>query len=277
MRRISLYACFIISLGFFSCRSNNMRIDNSLGTYFADNHVKGCFALFDNGTGKITVYDRDRYFDSVYTPASTFKIVNSLIGLQEGKISSDTMTIAWDGVVRPVESWNKDLNMKEAFRVSAVPYYQEVARRIGKARMQFWLDSMGYAQKNGRTEITGPIDSFWLNGAVKVTPDEQLGLVKLLYFDNLPFFHTYQQSVKDAMLQEDKSSYQLSYKTGWTGWVEKEQRHIGWVVGWIVENKHPYFFVLNIESPQRDTDMPTLRLQMLKDLLRHLGFFEGKM
>lgn len=276
MGRFSFLLISVITL-LYSCRPNNVKVDTSLQQYFTDNQVKGVFAIFDNGTGKITVSDRDRYFDSAYVPASTFKIVNSLIGLQEGKISSDTMTIPWDGVVRNRPEINKDLTMIEAFRVSSLPYYQEVARRIGQKRMQFWLDSIGYGQRYGKPRLTGPIDSFWLNGVVKVTPDEQLGLVKMLYFNQLPFFHVYQESVKKAMLFEDNTNYQLSYKTGWSFWDEKENRHIAWITGWIVENKHPYFFVQMIESSNRDQDLPSVRMKILKDILKKLGFLEGKM
>jgi len=161
--------------------------------------------------------------------------------------------------------------MYEAFRVSSVYYYQEVARRIGKDTMQFWLDSLGYGTK----KIKGAVDSFWLNNTLKVTPDEQLGLVKRLYFDQLPFFKSYQEVVKRAMLFEENTNYRLGYKTGW-GFRENGNA-IGWVVGWIEENKHPYFFVLNIESPDKDFDMWTIRMKMLKDILKHLGFMEGKM
>jgi len=270
-------ALILIVFSVTGCRISAIKTDNSLEKYFKENGVTGCFALFNNGTGKITVYNRDRYFDSTYLPASTFKIVNTLIGLQTGVISSDTMLIKWDGVKRPFESWNKDLTMTEAFRVSSVPYYQEVARRIGRDTMQFWLDSMGYAQKHGRTELKGAIDSFWLNGELKVTPDEQLGMIKMLYFKQLPFFPVHQETVKSLMLAEDKPNYRLSYKTGWGFWEPKEKRHIGWVLGWIEENNHPYFFVLNIESFKENFDMAGVRQKILKDILKHLGFFEGKM
>jgi beta-lactamase class D len=199
-----------VCMVFFSCSLNNVTIDNSLGNYFTQNKVEGCFALFNNGTGQFTVYNLKRYRDSLFLPASTFKIVNSLIGLQTGKISSDSMVIKWDGVVRPIPEWNKDLNMYQAFRVSAVPYYQEVARRIGKDTMQFWLDSLSYGTK----KIIGPVDSFWLNNTLKIRPDEELGLVKRLYFNQLPFYHYNQEIVKRAMLFEDKPAYKLSYKTG---------------------------------------------------------------
>ena len=163
-----------------SCSQNNVKQDKNLKKYFDENKVEGCFALMDNGTGKFTVHNLGRYRDSSYLPASTFKIVNSLIGLQTGKISSDSMVIKWDGVKRRVEEWNRDLTMYDAFRVSAVNYYQEVARRIGKDTMQLWLDSLRYGTK----KITSTIDSFWLDNSLKISPDEELGLVKRLYFDH---------------------------------------------------------------------------------------------
>lgn len=269
--RLNGFCIIIISFLFFSCGQNNVKVDKSLAKYFTENKVDGCFALMDNGTGKFTVHNLPRYRDSAYLPASTFKIVNSLIGLQTGKIANDSMVIKWDGIERRISDWNKDLTMYEAFRVSAVPYYQEVARRIGRDTMQFWLDSLGYGTK----KITSPIDSFWLDNSLKIKPDEQLGLVKRLYFDQLPFFKSYQEMVKRAMLFESNTNYRLGYKTGW-GFTEKGD-NIGWVVGWIEENNHPYFFVLNIQSPDKDFDMWNVRMKMLKDILKELGFLEGKM
>jgi len=87
-----LYGLFLL-IFFQSCSQNNVKQDKNLKKYFEENKVEGCFALMDNGTGRFTVYNLGRYRDSAYTPASTFKIVNSLIGLQTGKISSDSESI----------------------------------------------------------------------------------------------------------------------------------------------------------------------------------------
>jgi beta-lactamase class D len=263
--------CLLVLACLNACSPNNVKIDNSLKSFFDENHVNGTFAMFNNGTGEFTVFNLKRYRDSAFLPASTFKIVNSLIGLQTGKITNDSMVIKWDGVERPVKEWNKDLSMYEAFRVSAVPYYQEVARRIGKDTMQFWLDSISYGTK----KITTKIDTFWLDNSLKITPDEEMGLVKRLYFHQLPFFDTYEDIVKRAMLFEDNSNYKLSYKTGWG---QNEKGHqLAWIVGWIEENKHPYFFVLNFESVDASADIPAIRMKILKGILKQLGFMEGKM
>ncbi len=253
------------------CAPNNVTVDNSIGDLFKKAGAAGCFALLDNGTGEFTVYNLPRYRDSAFLPASTFKIVNALIGLQTGVISSDSMVIKWDGITRAVPAWNQDLNMYDAFRISAVPYFQEVARRIGRDTMQRWLDSLSYGTK----EITTRVDTFWLDRSLKIKSDEQLGLVKQLYFNQLPFFKINQEAVKRAMTVEENSAYTLAYKTGFSPWHNAQQPAIGWVVGWIVENKHPYFFVLNMQSANPAYPMAERRLPLLKSILKKFRFMQG--
>lgn len=264
---------FIVFLSVFfleSCSVNKAKIDESLKKYFDAKNVDGGFTMLNNTDGKITVYNMK--LDTMrFTPASTFKIVNSLIGLQTGVITDENMVIKWDGIRRPDMEWNKDLTLKEAFIVSAVPYFQEVARRVGKDTMQQWINAVEYGNKN----IGGSLDSFWLNNQLKISPDEQLGLMKKLYFDQLPFRKSVQQTVRSMMLREDNTAYKLSYKTGWG--FDESKNSIGWLTGWIEENRHVYFFSTLIVSGDTSIDMKSVRLNVTKDILKHMGFFEGKM
>src|SRR5688500_20285591 len=111
---VAIIASYLLT----ACSPNNVTKDDSLGKYFKENNVEGCFALLDNGTGQFTVYNLERYRDSAYLPASTFKIINSLIGLQTGKIVNDSMVIKWDGINRGRAECNSDLTMYDAFRIS---------------------------------------------------------------------------------------------------------------------------------------------------------------
>ena len=266
----SSFHCFLLSVCMFSsCSINNLHIDREVKSLFDRYQVTGTFALLNNADANFTIYDTAVYRRR-YCPASTFKIVNSLIGLETGRIFDENMVIPWDGVLRDFPNWNQDLTMTKAFEYSSVPYYQEVARRIGKDTMQYWIDTLSYGNKN----ISGAVDSFWLNNTLQISPDEQLGLVKRLYFGQLPFQKRTQEIVKKVMLRESNTLYQLSYKTGWTR--SAADQNIGWVVGWIEENRHPYFFVLLMESKDPQYDMLSNRDKLLKDLLKHYGFFEGK-
>lgn len=272
-----VFASLLFSLA--ACSPNNVTVDDSLKKFFDDNKVTGTFGLFDNGLGIFTIYNLSRYKDSTYLPASTFKIINTLVGIQTGKILNEKMVIPWDGVIRKYPNgdtateWNRNLTMQEAFKASAVPYYQKVARRIGKDTMQRWLDTLGFGSRYKKFTITNNIDTFWLDNSLKVTPDEELGLVKKLYFNQLQFQGRPQDIVKKLMLQENNANYKLSYKTGW-GFSENGNA-IGWVVGWIEENQHVFPFVLNVEGPH-NIDMPTVRMNILKGILKEQGFFLGK-
>ena len=265
-----LRICFFATIVFTNaCSLKKATVDNDLKQYFDAKNVDGCFTMMDNSTGGITVYNMAMDTTRV-TPASTFKIVNSLIGLETGRITNENMVIKWDGIKRYKEEWNKDISMKEAFKVSSVPYYQEVARRIGRDTMKYWIDSLSYGNKN----MEGPIDSFWLNNKIKISPDEQLGMLKRLYFDQLPFRKSTQEIVRGIMLQEENTAYKLSYKTGWG--FDEQNNALGWLVGWIEENRHDYFFATLLKSKDANYDMKPARIEITKNILKHYGFFEGK-
>lgn len=265
-----LLLSFFLLAASASCSVNKAKNETALATYFDSRGVEGCFTMFNNADGRVTVYNM-QLDTQRFSPASTFKIANSLIALESGVAPNEQHMIPWDKVERANPDWNKDLTLTQAFRVSAVPYYQELARRIGKDTMQRWLDSLQY----GTTKIQSPIDSFWLNNDLRISADEQLGMMKRLYFDQLPFSKRSQQIVRDMMLQEDNTQYQLSYKTGLGQ--DAQGMPIGWVVGWIEENRHPYFFVTLVRAKKASTDLTAMRMEITKDILAHLGFLKGEM
>lgn len=253
-----------------SCSMNNIKQDDSLKKYFDENKVQGSFALLDNGRGEFLIYNLRRDTTRVL-PGSSFMLVHSLVALQTGVLTTDSSIIQWDGIQRRDTNWNKNLSLAEAFAYSAEPHFQELARRIGRDTMQKWLDSLQFGNK----KIGTAVDSFWIDNSLQISPDEELGLVKKLYFGQLPFRKGVQKTIKDMMRQEENSNYSLSYKTGQG--VNSNRQEVGWVVGWIEENRHPYFFVLNLEAADSQADVHTISLAILKDILTREGFFEGKM
>jgi beta-lactamase class D len=265
----TVWALALLSL-LGSCTVNNVEQKDELKKYFDEFRVEGTFAMYDNSRGQHLIYNLKR--DTIaYTPASTFKIVNALIGLQTGRVTSDSSVIPWDGITRSNPEWNKDLSLYDAFRVSAVPHFQWLARSIGRDTMQRWIDSVRY----GNQKIGPRVDSFWLDNSLKISADAQVWLVKMLYFRQLPFRQSVQDQVKRMMIRENNTTYQLAYKTGWGQ--TPQGNELGWVAGWIEENKHVYFFAMNLESPDHQIDMVNVREKILKNILTDLGFFKGKM
>lgn len=256
-----------------ACNANNVTKDDSLQKYFDQYNVKGTFGIYNNGKDQFTIYNLSRFKDSAYMPASTFKVVNALIALETGKVSNEKMILKWDGISRPEADWNQDLNLENAFKVSAVPHFQQIARSIGKDTMQYWLDSLGYGQRYAKYRIS-KIDTFWLDNTLKITADEQLGLMKKLFFDQLPFQKRTMRVVKEMMVAEKNANYSMSYKTG-MGTLPNGNK-VGWITGWLEENRHPHIFVLNVEG-NSTTDIVAIREKILKEILLQLGYLKGKM
>jgi beta-lactamase class D len=264
MKKI-LIGTFLLCI-LYSCNRNNVNNKSSYKAIFDKYKVDGCFATLDNAYSEFNIYNIKRYRDSAYCPASTFKIINSLIGLETGKIDPKEV-VKWDGVKREREEWNKDQTYETAFKNSVVWYFQNVARRIGKDTMQRYLDSLQYGSK----KITGPIDSFWLDNSLTITPDEQMGIVKRVYFNqwNNLFSSRSMSVLKNAMIAEQTDKYTLSYKTGMcTG---KKGLPISWCIGWVEyggSKPSVNFFVLNIEGAVTTAEMLALRKPLLIDLLK---------
>lgn len=265
--------CWLLPMAFYmlsltACSLNNVHEHPEWEHFFKDNGVSGSFMLYNNAGGDFEVYNL-KDVQERSSPASTFKIMNALTGLETGVIRDTDMVIKWDGVQRSFSQWNQDLTMGQAFRYSAVPYFQEVARRIGRKTMQQWLDSVKY----GNMIIGSRIDTFWLDNSLQISPDEELGFVKQLYFSKLPFQERSQRLVRAVMLMEQTPQYKLSYKTGWEQMPDHQN---GWIVGWEEENKHVYFFVLHIQGPPSLKEFPDIRFKILRGILKKEGFFEGR-
>jgi beta-lactamase class D len=270
---------FIILITLISCNRGNITIEDGLKKHFDKYNVTGCFGMFDNGHGQFTLYNYNHYKDSMFLPASTFKMVNALIAVETGIVLNDTTMLKWDGVTRSNIDWNSDLTLHKAFEVSSIPHFQALARQIGSQRMLKYLDSLKFTDTKmfhlDTTLLRKNLDSFWLNNTFKVIPDEMLGFVKKLYFNQLPGFQPRTHKVvQNMMVREKTDKYILAYKTGWGQ--DPQGRQVGWITGWIEENKHPYFFVINLLSNNVSIDYKKIRIELLKDILKEKGFFEGK-
>lgn len=274
----------VVFTAFFigSCRESRLHDKPEWGKHFEAQGIKNaCFMLRDNNHEAVYFYNKERCLQR-YLPASTFKIFNSLVALETGVAPDESLIIKWDSIPRRMDIWNKDMDMREAFKLSCVNYYQEIARRIGPDLMQHYLDTSNYGNRN----MNGGIDQFWLNDSLQISADEQVGFLKRLYFAELPFAERTQRIVKSLMLQEQTKDYKLYYKTGWG---IRTQSNVMWVVGFIEKieqvkeheksmNKsdvrmYPYFFAMNFDAPVSDTtkDWPTVRVDILKSILKDFG------
>lgn len=206
----------------------------------------------------------DKRAESRYLPASTFKILNTLIALDEGAVETVETVLKWDGKDRGWSAWNRDHSMASGFPVSCVWCYQELARRVGNTAYLRHLQNVGYGNEKTGEELT----TFWLQGELAISPVEQTRFLKRLYLGDLPYRQTHMDALKDIMRIEQGAAYQLYAKTGWATRVTPPH---GWFVGWLQKDGQAYFFATLIDTPDKSA-LPlrkaiTLEALRLKGLL----------
>ena len=222
----------------------------------------GAFVLYDLNSSRYIRHNPERCSER-FLPASTFKIMNSLIGLETGIIPDENYVIKWDGTKYDIPSWNQDHTLKTAIQNSAVWYYQELARRVGEKKMQEYVDAAHYGNQN----ISGKIDTFWLEGSLRISAEEQVEFLKRLYKGELPFSQRSMNIVKEILVLEKTETYQLSGKTG-SG--QRITPHESWFVGYLETQGNVYIFAANIESLGSDGNGDTAK-EIVRNILKDLG------
>lgn len=230
---------------------------------------EGSFVLFDRNQEQYTFYN-EAQSEQGFIPASTFKIFNSLVGLETGMIKDENFVIAWDSVDRGRKEWNQSQDLKTAFKNSTVWYYQSLARKVGGERMKYWLDKAGY----GNADTSGGIDQFWLKGGLRITPRQQVDFLQKLYNNELPFSQRSMDIVKKIMIAEQTPDHTLRAKTGWSS---QGIYDIGWYVGYVETKGNVYFFANCMQTANFDTkDFGPARKEIAFTILDDLGIRNNK-
>lgn len=251
---------------------------NFLITPSGQNPLQRHFDRF-NVQGSTTLYDYARntwiYTDSLDAqretlPASTFKIIHSLIALEQKAVRDEHEILKWDGVERmaggvKIDAWNRDNDMKSAFKNSTVWFYEELARRLGRKPYVHYLKRCRY----GNLDLSEPGINFWNYGAFGISPQHQIQFLVRLYENRLPFSKRTMNAVKVIMLSEQAGPYTFRDKTGWT---TKDDLDIGWWVGYAQTSNNVYFFATRITKPasEPNPDFARARKEITKAILKEV-------
>jgi beta-lactamase class D len=262
---LGLLAAAVIapSRAFANVAPQRSEIRDDLAKRFADAGTNGTFVGYKTDDYLIIASDPDRS-GQAFLPASTFKIPNSLIALESGVVGDpDKDVFKWDGVKRSIEAWNQDHTLRSAIAASAVPVYQEIARRIGAERMQKYVDLFEYGNRN----IGGGIDQFWLTGELRIDPIQQIDFIDRLRRGVLPVSKRSQDLVRDILPVTKAGDATIRAKSGLLG-AELGKPSLGWLVGWAEKGSAQTVFALNLDvrEPRHVADRMTLAQQCLTDI-----------
>ena len=225
----------------------------------------GAMVIYNSKTNEYIRYNATRCQER-FSPASTFKIPNSLIGIETGIITDENFVIKWDGIKREIKEWNQDQTLATAIKYSVVPYYQELARRVGREKFSEYLNKIDYGNKT----IGGEVDCFWLDNSLKISAEEQILFLRKFYNYELPFSKRTIDIVKNIMSEEIYSNSKMKFKTGTN---IRQGKFIGWLVGYVEKGNNVYFYAFNLQAGSFD-DVSKLRNEIPRDILKYLKIIE---
>ncbi|WP_341248038.1 OXA-1206 family carbapenem-hydrolyzing class D beta-lactamase [Cupriavidus pauculus] len=232
--------------------------------------VDGTMVVYDVRRQRTLTYNPKRAAIA-YSPASTFKIFNALIGLETGAVADvDNDKLPWDGKVwmhhgKPIlpAVCNGDVSLRVALKNSCVPAYQALARRVGTTQYRKYLSAAHF----GNADVEGPVDRFWLNGHLRISTYQQVDFLRDAAAHQVPLISAHSFAALDDILTIEKTAdYTLRAKTGWS---TADKMDVGWWVGWVTHGDDTYVFAMNLDMPQ--PEVGAKRQEIARAVLKQVG------
>ncbi len=237
---------------------------------FEECGIEGSITIYDYNLNKWMTNDIEDS-QNLTLPASTFKIVNTLIALETKVIQDENEIIPWIDDYDTLKYGHRpniyhSMSMKEAFKLSAGWAYIELAKKIGKGRYRDFLTQIGY----GNVDLSAEDTDFWNFGSFAISPANQISILIGIYEETLPFSQQSFKTLKKMMIEEETDDYVIRAKTGWT---RDGGKDTGWWVGYIEKSDNTYFFATRLI---KDRDVPnsnfgSCRKEITKKICEELG------
>lgn len=225
---------------------------------------EGSFVLYDLNGDTWKVYDMEQATLRT-APNSTYKIYDALFGLEEGVIAPDDSFMAWNGTNHPFEAWNGNQDLHSAMQSSVNWYFEEIDKQIGSSAIQDYIRKIGY----GNEIVNANLSAYWMQGALKISPVEQVELLTALHNNRFDFAPENINAIKNSIRlfsSEDKNFYG---KTG-TGRIDGQDVN-GWFVGLLETTGNTYFFAANIQAAEYATGSKASEISL--SILSHMGIW----
>lgn len=180
-----------------------------LSTYFQD--LEGT-AVFLHSNGDLFFHDEEKSH-TPYSPYSTFKIMSTLIGLEEGILTSLDSKMNYNGTIYWNFNWNRDVTLLEAFQTSCVWYFRQVLDELSHANVKYHLNLVNYGncdisswEGSGKNPIS-ELNGFWLGSSLSLSPVEQVYVLHEIFSPESHFQKEHISLLKTCMETEIPSIY----------------------------------------------------------------------
>ncbi len=203
----------------------------------------GSFVLYDLNEDIWKIYNMDHALLRT-SPDSTYKIYDALFGLEEQIITPQDSFMAWDGRKYPFDAWNADQDLHSAMQSSVNWYFQKIDEQLGRAAVRRYIRRISY----GNEAIRADLSSYWMESSLKISPVEQVLLLKDLYQNRFDFAPEHTESVKNSICLLSSGQKSLYGKTG-TGRVDGQDIS-GWFIGFMETDGNTFFFATRIQKDE---------------------------
>ena len=226
--------------------------------------VTGAIALFDSQGGSLYCSDESRCVRE-YLPASTFKVALTAIALETGIVSDAESILRWNGKTYTNPDWNRDNTLRSAVQVSCEPCFRAIAEQVGAAPVREWLTRLDY----GNRDSSGP-EPFWLRGALRITPFQQVDFLRRLDGGKLPFSEHTLDVLRDVITVDVTPDYVLRGKTG-SAQPPDETMEAAWFVGCVELGERRVYFATVLDGHSPGVDTKPVPRRVTERVLRELG------
>ena len=239
--------------------SGKNAVYEDLSSYFKG--YKGSFVLYDPSKNQYQIYNREMSEQRI-SPNSTYKIYSALFALESNVISTNNNNQFWDGKIYPYKEWNQNQNLSTALGRSVNWYFQNTDREVGRKQLQDYFHKIKY----GNEDLSGNLDSYWMESSLKISPIEQVQLLFQLEENQWGFKAENIKAVNKAILIDVQKNGHLYGKTG-TGMINGKNVN-GWFIGFVDKGENRYYFAINIQNKDGQAQ-GSKAAEIAKQILQH--------
>ncbi len=232
-----------------SCKTEKV-VEVDLYQYFKG--INGTAVFYNPSTSEYKVFNIV-LSDKRSSPCSTFKIMAAYIALSEHIVSPEDSMLKWSGMNYEFPAWNKNMDMKTAFKTSCVWYFRRLINNIPPQKVQSYLQEYQYGnqdvsdwagEQNANTDIKD-LKGFWLESSLKISPMEQVRFLARMFARK-----TSTTDILKDIMQISESPAKIYGKTGLG--IKDDKVDNAWFIGFYEREKQQIFFAVRLNDKQNN-------------------------
>ena len=245
---------------------------SNLAHVFEGEGVDGTIVIQEIGSDEPPlVYNIDRS-RLAFPPAETFRPLADLILLHTGIVTSLDTEYTWNRQGPYVQDWDRTHSIRSGSEpgANAEWLYGQSIDAAGLTPMGVWVQRAEYGNQNVGTRAGV---SFWMDGTLVITANQQADFMELLFSEDHPFDHYSALDTKALFLTEAGDGWTLRYVLGTVPGPRTADK-VGWLVGVLESGEVSWAVAMNTDVHWDRTLDPDKRLRITVAALAEAGILD---